>query len=181
MSFAVLVLLSVKAGAVRGCLNGSLWLKSAVLVSVSPALPIYPESAKGFRVLPAPGARSKFSSMTAGFVSLGSQNGIRKKENCCLQDGLSFLLRDSNSLFYRSKARPISLSCWLFCCRILSQYIYNFLVTSFHNKLAAIHCPWRFNWLPLVAWRRTTSLVSRSSFKIYPAGRIIWVTTVLFK
>lgn len=140
MSFAVLVLLSVKAGAVRGCLNGSLWLKSAVLVSVSPALTIYPESAKGFRVLPAPGARSKFSSMTAGFVSLDSQNGIRKKRRTAVsRTDCPFTLRDSNSLFYRDKARPISLSCWLFCCRILTQHIYNFLATSFHNKLVGTH------------------------------------------
>lgn len=62
----MLMLFSAKGGNVRGCLSGSLWLKSAVLVSPAPAFPTSPGSTGRLRVLPAPGARSKFSSMTAG-------------------------------------------------------------------------------------------------------------------
>lgn len=62
---SVLMLFSEKGGDVRGCLNGSLWLKSVVLVSPSSVVPMSPGSAGRFRVLPAPGARSKFSFMTA--------------------------------------------------------------------------------------------------------------------
>ncbi len=65
MSLAAPMLFSVKGGDVRGCLSGSLWLKSAVLVSPSPVVPTSPGSAGRFRALPAPGARSKLSFMTA--------------------------------------------------------------------------------------------------------------------
>lgn len=65
MSLTEPMLFSVKGGVVRGCLSGSLWLKSGVLLSASPAPVMSPGSAGKLRDLPAPGARSKFSFMTA--------------------------------------------------------------------------------------------------------------------
>ncbi len=83
MSLAVLMLFSEKAGDVRGCLNGSLWLKIAVLVSTSPAGPISPGSAGRFRALPAPGVRSKFSFMTADLSALALKVASEQDKETC--------------------------------------------------------------------------------------------------
>lgn len=80
MSVALLMLFSGKGGTVRGCLSGSLWLKSVGLVSISPAEAISPGSAATFRFLPAPGARSKFSSITAGLSVLTLRTALEKEE-----------------------------------------------------------------------------------------------------
>lgn len=106
MSVALLMLFSGKGGTVRGCLSGSLWLKSVGLVSVSPAEAISPGSAATFRFLPAPGARSKFSSIT---VSFDSQNGIRKRGRNAVHSTKCLSFRVAAIPCLTTKKTPLSL------------------------------------------------------------------------
>lgn len=138
MSFAAATLLSAKCGAVRGCRSGSRWLNSALLVSISPTLPTSPGSVAIFLLLPAPGARSKWSSMTSDLdlrtaweeepLSYDAQSPVFPSVS-----GKCVDLSQQNTAYF-----AVMLTSPRSGCVTVNTQLW---ATSFNNKLAAAHRP----------------------------------------
>lgn len=135
MSFTAVMLLSAKGGAVRGCLSGSRWLNSALLVSIPAALPTSPGSVAIFLLLPAPGARSKWSSMTIDFDLSTALDWKGDAVNDAEMSAFTFLLK---RLWIVTGKRSLSGRHIGFSSAGIWHSKYTqLLATSFNNKLAA--------------------------------------------
>lgn len=138
MTSAAPRLFSAKGGKVRGCLSGSLWLKSVALGSpLSPTLPASPGSATKFRLLPAPGARSKLSSMAARLILKAASEYTGGEMSftgfCFAQQPLL--------VFYYTKTRLISLSWSAFSPNRRPTPVYTQLIFG-HFLQQQTRCSW---------------------------------------